>query len=130
MIPQVDTELLNLETETQPSLTYALDLESGRIRGKVDRLEALRQAVYLILSTERYDWLIYSWNYGREFKELIGQPKEFVLPELKRCISEALLQDDRITTVDGFEFTMGKDTVHAAFTVRSIFGDLEVETDV
>lgn len=130
MIPQVDTELLNLETETQPSLTYALDLESGRIRGKVDRLEALRQAVYLILSTERYDWLIYSWNYGREFKELIGQPKEFVLPELKRCISEALLQDDRITAVDGFEFTMGKDTVHAAFTVHSIFGDLEVETDV
>lgn len=130
MIPQVDTELLNLETETQPSLTYALDLESGRIRGKVDRLEALRQAVYLILSTERYDWLIYSWNYGCEFKELIGQPKEFVLPELKRCISEALLQDDRITAVDGFEFTMGKDTVHVAFTVRSIFGDLEVETDV
>lgn len=130
MIPQVDTELLNLETETQPSLTYALDLESGRIRGKVDRLEALRQAVYLILSTERYDWLIYFWNYGREFKELIGQPKEFVLPELKRCISEALLQDDRITAVDGFEFAMGKDTVHAAFTVRSIFGDLEVETDV
>ena len=130
MIPQVDTELLNLETETQPSLTYALDLESGRIRGKVDRLEALRQAVHLILSTERYDWLIYSWNYGREFKELIGQPKEFVLPELKRCISEALLQDDRITAVDSFEFTMGKDTVHAAFTVRSIFGDLEVETDV
>ena len=130
MIPQVDTELLNLETETQPSLTYDLDLESGRIRGKVDRLEALRQAVYLILSTERYDWLIYSWNYGREFKELIGQPKEFVLPELKRCISGALLQDDRITAVDGFEFTMGKDTVHVAVTVRSIFGDLEVETDV
>lgn len=95
----------------------------------MDRLEALRQAVYLILSTERYDWLIYSWNYGREFKELIGQPKEFVLPELKRCISEALLQDDRVTAVDGFEFTMGKDTVHAAFTVRSIFGDMEVETE-
>ena len=130
MIPQVDNDLFTLETETQPSLTYALDLESGRIRGKVDRLEALRQAVYLILSTERYNWLIYSWNYGREFKELIGQPKEFVLSELKRCISEALLQDDRITAVDGFEFTPGKDTVHAAFTVHSIFGDMEVETDV
>lgn len=130
MIPQVDNDLLNLETETQPSLTYALDIESGRIRGKVDRMEALRQAVYLILSTERYDWLIYSWNYGREFRELIGQPKEFALPEIKRSISEALLQDDRITAVDGFEFSAGKKAVHVAFIVHSIFGDMEVETDV
>jgi len=130
MIPQVDNDLANLEVERQPGLTYALDLEHGRIRGKIDRLEALRQAVYLILSTERYDRLIYSWNYGREFKGLIGQPREFVLSELKRCISEALLQDDRITAVDAFEFTAGKDTVHAAFTVHSIFGEMEVEIDV
>lgn len=130
MIPKVDNDLLNLETETQPSLTYALDIESGRIRGKIDRMEALRQAVYLILSTERYDWLIYSWNYGREFRELIGQPKEFALPEIKRCISEALLQDDRITAVDGFEFSTGKKAVHVAFIVHSIFGDMEVETNV
>lgn len=130
MIPQVDNDLLNLETEAQPSLTYAIDFESGRIRGKVDRLQALRQSVYLILNTERYDWLVYSWNYGREFKDIIGQPKEFALSELKRCISEALLQDDRITAIDGFEFTTGKDTIHAVFTVHSIFGNMEVETDV
>lgn len=44
--------------------------------------------------------------------------------------AEALLQDDRITAVDGFEFETGKKTVHVTFTVHSIFGDLEVETDV
>lgn len=130
MIPQVDNDLMTLEVETQPSLTYALDIENGRIRGKVDRLDALRQAVYLILNTERYDYLIYSWNYGSEFKELIGQPKDYALPEIKRCITEALLQDDRITAVDGFEFTAGKKFVHVTFTVHSIFGDMEVETDV
>ncbi|MCM1440084.1 MAG: DUF2634 domain-containing protein [Roseburia sp.] len=130
MIPQVDNDLMTLEVETQPSLTYALDIENGRIRGKVDRLDALRQAVYLILNTERYDYLIYSWNYGSEFKELIGQPKDYALPEIKRCITEALLQDDRIIAVDGFEFTAGKKFVHVTFTVHSIFGDMEVETDV
>lgn len=86
--------------------------------------------IYLSLSTERYAYLIYSWNYGVELVELIGQPKEYALPEIKRCITEALLQDDRITAVDGFEFETGKKTVHVTFTVHSIFGDLEVETDV
>lgn len=105
-------------------------IEHGRIRGMVDELESLRQAIYLILSTERYAYLIYSWNYGVELVELIGQPKEYALPEIKRCITEALLQDDRITAVDGFEFETGKKTVHVTFTVHSIFGDLEVETDV
>lgn len=130
MIPKVDNDLLTLEVETQPSLTYALDIEHRRIRGMVDELESLRQAIYLILSTERYAYLIYSWNYGVELVELIGQPKEYALPEIKRCITEALLQDDRITSVDGFEFETGKKTVYVTFTVHSIFGDLEVETDV
>ena len=62
MIPVVDDELLTLEDETQPSLTYALDAENGRIRGKVDGLEAVKQAVYLALSTERFAHLIYSWR--------------------------------------------------------------------
>lgn len=130
MIPQVDNDLLTLEIETQPSLTYAVDLEHGRIRGMTDGLEALRQAVYFILRTERYMYLIYSWNYGVELRDLIGQPKEFALPEIKRGITEALLQDDRITEVDGFEFETGKKSVHVTFTVHSIFGDMEVETDV
>lgn len=130
MIPKVEDDLLTLEVETQPSLTYALDIEHGCIRGMVDELESLRQAIYLILSTERYAYLIYSWNYGVELVELIGQPKEYALPEIKRCITEALLQDDRITAVDGFEFETGKKTVHVTFIVHSIFGDLEVETDV
>ena len=71
MIPVVDDELLTLEDETQPSLTYALDAENGRIRGKVDGLEAVKQAVYLVLSTERFAHLIYSWNYGAELDGFI-----------------------------------------------------------
>ena len=130
MIPAVETDLLTLEVETQPSLTYALDIESGRIRGMVDNLESLKQAVYLILSTERYAHLIYSWNSGVELAELIGRPQEYALPEIKRCITEALLQDDRITAVDGFEFETGKKAVHATFTVHTIFGDFESEVEI
>ena len=130
MIPVVDDELLTLEDETQPSLTYALDAENGRIRGKVDGLEAVKQAVYLVLSTERFAHLIYSWNYGAELDGFIGQPKEYVLSEIKRCISDALLQDDRITAVDNFKFEAKKNAVHVIFTVHSVFGETEVTTDV
>ena len=130
MIPNVENDLLTLEFETQPSLTYALDIEHGRIRGKVDEKESLRQAIYLILSTERYAFLMYSWNYGVELVELIGKAKEYALPEIKRCITEALLQDDRITAVDNFDFkTEGKST-QVTFTVHSIFGEMEVKTGV
>ncbi len=130
MIPNVENDLLTLEIETQPSLTYALDVENGRIRGKVDGRESLRQAIYLILSTERYAYLIYSWNYGVELAELIGKPKEYAYPEIKRCIAEALLQDDRIEAVDSFDFKTKGKRVQVTFTVHSIFGDLEVMTDV
>lgn len=130
MIPVVDDELLTLEDETQPSMTYTLDAENGRIRGKVDGLEAVKQAVYLALSTERFAYLIYSWNYGAELDGFIGQPKEYVLSEIKRRISDALLQDDRITAVDDFKFQTIKNAVHVTFTVHSVFGETEVTTDV
>ena len=131
-LPQTgdDLDLIEFAMEQQPSCTYNLDVGGNQIQGKIDGVSALRQAIYLILGTERYAYLIYSWNYGAEFSELIGQPKDYVLSEIKRHITEALLQDDRITSVDSFEFECKKNTVHVIFTVRSIFGVLEVTTDV
>ncbi len=69
MIPKSNIDVSEIEIEeNQPSLTYALDIENKRIRGKTDNIEAVKQAVYLILNTERYDCLIFSWNYGAELK--------------------------------------------------------------
>ncbi len=130
MIPEVEADMLDIEVKTEPSRTYALDIENGRIRGIADELEAVKQAVYLMLNTERYDHLIYSWDYGVELKELAGEQKEYAYPEIKRCITEALLQDDRITAVDDFKFESSLKAVHVKFKVYTIYGDMEVETDV
>ena len=131
MIPKTSSAALTeVEFETQPGLTYALDVETNRIHGKVDGIEAMRQAVELILSTERYRYLIYSWNYGVELAELIGKPLAFVLPEIERRVSEALLQDDRITAVDGFDFETFGRIVHCSFTVHTIYGDFSTEREV
>ena len=51
----------------QTSITYKLDKENKRIVAVYeDYKEIIRQAVYLILMTERYDYAMYSWNYGIE----------------------------------------------------------------
>lgn len=128
MLPAVNDDLqkdFNIEEET--SYTYKLNLDELIIAGFVDGLEAMKQAIYLILNIERYEYLIYSWNYGIELNDLYGQPIPFVLPELKRRITEALVQDSRILGVDNFSFETNKGKVHATFTVHTIFGDVEAE---
>jgi hypothetical protein len=127
MIPQT-TGIINIQEFTEPtSRTYKLNINKETISGYIDEVEAMTQAIYLILNIERYDYLIYSWNYGIELKDLFGQPTFYVMAELERRITEALMVDSRITAVDNFEITREGKKVHARFTVHTIFGDLEGE---
>lgn len=129
MIPSTNTILLaDLEVETQPTKNYKMYLEQNIINGFCDELAAMQQVIHKILNTERYQYIIYSWNYGVELLDLYGEPVTYVCPELKRRITEALVQDDRIESVDNFEFdTSEKRTVKATFTVHTIFGNIKSE---
>ena len=129
MIPTKNTILTTeFEVGSLPSKTYKMSIENDYINGYCDGLEAMAQTVYKILNTERYGYLIYSWNYGIELGDLYGMPVDYVCAELKRRIEEALLQDDRIISVDNFEFDIStKRTVKATFTVYTIYGDVESE---
>lgn len=118
------------EYEIQASRTYKLCPESGMIGGLIDELDAMEQAVFKILSTERFEYPLYSWNYGIELDELIGEPVTFVLPELERRITEALMQDERITSIDTFEYEISGGTVLVSFAVNTIFGDIEATKEV
>ena len=132
MIPSISEtySILEYSPERQPGLTYAIDVEQGRVVGRVDTVEALKQAIYLILNTERYKYLMYSWNYGIELTELIGSHPDIVYATLERIITEALLQDDRITEVSDFDFEETKGKIHVTFRVASIYGTFETETEV
>ena len=129
MIPTTNNILsANLKVETQPSKNYKMHIENNVINGHCDQLEAMKQVVYKILNTERYKYIIYSWNYGVELMDLYGEPVSYVCSELQRRIKEALLQDDRITSVDDFEFDNStRRTVKVTFTVRTVFGDVQGE---
>lgn len=129
MIPSTNTILSQeLEVETLPSKNYKMQIEHDVINGYCDELEAMKQVVFKILNTERYQYIIYSWDYGIELIDLYGEPVTYVCPELERRITEALLQDDRITSVDNFAFDVSeKRIVKATFTVHTIFGGIEAE---
>jgi len=129
MIPKntvIDNDI-GFEVVEQPSNTYRLDLDKKKILGYTDGIEAINQAIYKILFTERYNYSIYSWNYGIELEDLFGKPKDFVYSDLERRITEALLQDDRINSVDNFVFSSNKGDVSVTFTVNTVFGDVQVE---
>ncbi|MCH5192177.1 MAG: DUF2634 domain-containing protein [Oscillospiraceae bacterium] len=131
-LPQTgeDLDLIQFTVEQQPSYTYKLDIDRERVKGMTDETDAMLQAIYLILSVERYQYPIYSYNYGVELEDIIGQPKDYVMSEVKRRITEALTQDDRINSVDGWEFETTKKAVIATFTVHTIYGDVETTKEV
>ena len=87
---------------SEPSLTYAMNLDRHVFVGKVDETEAIRQSVIKILNTERYEHEIYSWDYGVELQDLYGKPMPYVMSEVKQRVIEALTADDRIESVDDF----------------------------
>ena len=132
LLPTGNSALADIEfDETMyPTRTYAMDLENKRIIGKVDGQEAMKQVIYKIVNTERFIWRIYSNNYGIELEELFGMPISYVLPELKRYIVEALTWDERINSVDNFDFEVGKGKIHVTFTAHTIYGDVGVQRTV
>ena len=121
----------DFEIEEQPSFTYKMQTDTNLVRGYTDGLEAVKQAIFKIIMTERYQYIMYSWNYGIELQDLFGEPVTYVCPELKRRISEALLWDERIRSVDNFAFDFPeKGIVHVEFLVHTIFGDMKMEREV
>lgn len=119
-----------VEEQQQPSLTWKLDLENKRITQMIDGLEAVKQAVFVILETERFQYLIYSFDFGSELQGLIGKSPLFVQSEIRRLIKEALLQDDRISDVQNITFQTQGDSMLVEFTVVSVFGNFTMTKEV
>ena len=134
MIPAENNDLAaDFEIEDEPSFTYALNTSSMSVAGTVDSVDAVRQAVLKILNTEQGVYPIYSY-YGVQIHDLVGKPLPYVMSEVKRRITDALLTDDRISDVTNFSVQQkNKRVLLADFTVETVFGgslDFEREVNV
>ena len=131
MIPEQKANLTILEEQIQPSRTYHLDLDRKRVTSMIDGRDAIIQAVKKILYTERYAYVIYSSQYGVELDRLIGQEYDFIISDIKRTLTEALLMDNRIISLENFEMEKtGLDTMEVNFLVNSIEGEINFSTEV
>lgn len=128
MLPELNA--INQVDETMPSYTYNINRNTNRISGYIDDKDAVVQAIYLILQTERYESMIYNWYYGAELDNLIGKNRNYVTSELKRMIREALIEDDRISEVTSFSFSYKDDSILVQFLVQTIIGDIQMEWEV
>lgn len=123
---------VNLETagRSQTSDSYRMNIAKERIKGDVQGAEALAQACYKALNTERYAYVIYSWNYGIELQDLFGKPIPYVFAVLPGRITDCLIQDDRINGVTDFELSNKGGDVLCKFKVKSTLGDIELQKEV
>ena len=124
---ELTTSLL-VQEQTFENRTY--NLSETKIEGFVDKLEALKQSIYKRLATEQFEYPIYSFRYGIAWKQLIGEEKAYVRAEMKRMVEEALLQDDRIREVDGFQFEFSGDICKCSCNVASVYGEFDIEVEV
>lgn len=122
----ISDETIGRESYTyrQPDLTYRLG--STTVAGKIDKLESIKQAVYHILSTERYSNPIYDNNYGVELEQYIGKDIGYIQADIENTLKEALTQDDRITNVIVNSVKKSDKQENAClieFTVYTIYGN-------
>lgn len=133
--PLISEVISDYDDELMSSKTYRLDLETKRITGFIDGVEAIRQAVFKVLSTERASFPIYGTdegiNYGVELVRFIGKDYSFISADIERTVTDALLQDERI--LDVTDFVIGEpvgDSLIFSFNVSTIFGDIDINREV
>jgi hypothetical protein len=129
-IANMDDLVRDFEEEKESTKTFDINLTKNIVGGKIDGLSALKQSIYLRLSIEADQHIIYPYTYGLQTVDLIGKPYYYVVAVLPGRIKDALLKDDRITEVDDFEFEVDKNTIAVRFTVTTIYGAMKEETVV
>lgn len=124
------TNIQNVVFESQPGLTWWRNPTTGRIQGTADGLQAVAQAVEVMLSVERFRWQIYKPFFGVSWDGLIGNDPGYVGAELQRRIREAVMIDDRVTGVSDYSYSVNGDSMTANITVNTVFGPLQQTVEV
>ena len=128
--------ILELEqAREQPSKTYKLDFERGRIYslGSCDGVEAVKQFMKKALLTPRFRCMVYDNQYGSEIKQTIiadDVTNEYIETEMPRLVKDAVLCDSRVLDVYDFSFEFKDDKAYIKFTADTIYGKIDIREEV
>ena len=94
----------------------------------VEGNNAIKVWIYKAIKTVRYQYPIYSWDYGCEISSLIGQKytKELTKSEAERYIKEAILINPYITDVKIIDINFSEDILSVSIQVDTIYGEVNV----
>ena len=129
LFPFITEELPIEETNASPVREYEIDFKTGQMTGRiVEGADALAIWAYLALSARRYRWEIFSWYYGAEYRNLIGQnySEEYLQSEVQRYLEECLFENEHITGVENLTVAHTKDDLTIKFTLVTDAGSKEV----
>ena len=130
-----DEEIAQVTTAVLPSSIreYELDFKTGRLTGRiVTGVDALCVWAYLALKAKRYKWVIYSWQYGEEYTNLIGNSydEDYLYSECKRYIEECLLINEHIKGIQDLNVWQENEKLFIRFRMVTDVGSKEVSTYV
>lgn len=112
---------------------FEYDFEKERLTGRiVTGVDAICVWAYLALKAKRYKWVIYSWQYGEEYTNLIGYSfdEDYLYSEVKRYIEECLLINEHITGIADLEVVQVRDKLSISFTLITDVGSKEMMVNV
>lgn len=130
-----DEEIAHVTPEVTASSIreYELDFKTGRLTGRiVEGVDALCVWAYLALKAKRYRWVIYSWQYGEEYTNLIGYSfdEDYLYSEVKRYIEECLFINEHITGIEDLTVNQVNEMLYIRFRMITDVGSKEVSMDV
>lgn len=111
---------------------YEIDFKTGQLTGRiVEGLEAIKIWIWLALQTPRYRYYIYTWDYGSEFEDLIGQgyTKEYIEAEAQRMTEDCLLINENIQSISDFSVSIENEKVTISFTANTIYGAIRFDNE-
>ena len=112
---------------------YGIDFDTGQLTGEiVEGIEAVKVWIWCCVKTARFRYAIYSWQYGTEFEQYIGQvlTDEYLNADVLTELEDALFVNPYISAVENFSVTRNDDLLHITCTVITQFGSLEVDENV
>ena len=123
-IKEEDSQVVKMPKE------YGINFQTGQLTGKiVEGLEAIKVWIWLCMHTERFRHAIYSADYGTSLEQYIGHmlSEEYINTDCESEISDALLINEYIESIEDFEAVRNSDSLNISFRVVTKFGSLEVD---
>lgn len=95
----------------------------------IEGAEAVRVWAWKALHTVRFRYEIFSWDYGNEAENLIGQPysQELKESEATRYIRECLEVNPYITDVSDISVDFDRDILHVTARITTIYGEVTID---